>query len=390
MKKYWKAITLCALTVLIIGSFYIQKGLAVETGLKVNFETVMGDESELDHLSFNANYEKANTYHNLEVTSEETVDANRMSLLENLNRAYSNPVYKRLVEEYRGFMRGKVISPENYYEDENIVAYASVDAESAMNFTMEIDVLNKVTGKNTTFELDFPEKGKYNWAFVAEVQFIGEKLKVFVRGSAGNSEIILATVNIEEQKLEKSELLLSSDGNWMDTSIIDDNYLSIDYKRYILFHVRDQGESTEDTNKEITNKSLMVYDLEKDELKAVPDLEGVQSMVYSSSIDDSILFIPVQTEKGVEIHQYDLEKGKWGDIIAFDLTSEKAKGPFEPYMNLTNGKFYMVNAVEEGHALLIGDIKSGKVLYEGILRVEKAGELQSDYRLYISGLKVDR
>lgn len=395
MIRYWKIITLCTFTVVIIGSFYIQTGLAEKTDIKIIFETIRGAEVELEDLSISAEYEKSNIYQSLRFTTKETLNVNKLSLLESLNGAYTIPIYKKLVEEYKRFMRGKVVSPENYYEDENVVAYAAIETESTRKFAFEIDVLNKASGKNTAFKVDFPEKEKYNWLNVAKVQVIEGKLKVFVRGSAENSEMILATFDILEQKLEKSKLLLSSSDNWLNIRLLHD-YQSIGYERYVLFYKENQGgtseeaRSTMDADSERTNTELMVYDLVSDELKSVKSPEDVQSMLYSASIQDATLLIPSKSKEGIEIHPYDIEKEQWGDTIKFDMTSQKVEGPYESYMKLTDGKFYVVSAEENGHALLIGDITTGKVLYEGVLKVEKDGKLQSDYRLYINGLKVDR
>lgn len=393
MKRYWKIISLSMLTVFIIGTFYIQTSIAAKTDLKITFETLSGDEAELEHLSFSADYEKANIYQSLRFSEEETVDLNKLSLLESLNRAYSNTLYKRLVEDYKGFMRGKMVSPENYYEDEHVLAYVEINVESSMKLAYEIDVFHKASGKNTAFKVDFPEKEKYNWANVAMVQVIEGKLKVFVRSSTEVSEMILATFDIGEQELEKSELLFSTSGdNWWDGRIIRD-YQSIGYERYILFDFSNQGtefaqETSKDMEDEKANTELMLYDLEKEEFRKIGNLDKAQARVDASTIYNSTLYIPSQVEEGIEVNQYDIEKQTWGEKIKFDVTSSKKGQIFQPYIKLINDKFYMVSAGEDGHTLLIGDTTSGNVRYEGVLKVKKDGEVQSKYHLYINELEV--
>ncbi|HCX47738.1 MAG TPA: hypothetical protein DG757_01570 [Bacillus sp. (in: Bacteria)] len=395
MKRYWKIISLCVLTVLILGFFYIQSGLAAKEDIKVEFEKVSGNQAELEKILFYGDYEIGNIYQSLHFTNQETIDINQLSLLQSLNRELSSPYYKKLVKEYRSFMRGKIFTTNSFYEDEKILAYAELDYQSAKKSSFDIDVLDKKSGETTSIKLDLPEKEKYNWADVSEVQAIDGKLKVFVRGFqvTGTSEINLYTFDIDKEKLEENEVLLSTsekENNWSDIRMIN-SYQSSGYERYILFNIETQQvETYEDEssmemkdNLETANKELIIYDIETGKTNKMVTDDEMIGFLDAASVYDSTLFIPIQVENRFEINQYDIEKQVWGKKITFDVPVSKDEASSGPYMKLMNGKFYLIHAAKNEHTLLIADVATGKVLYEGVLTVKKDGVEQSDYRLYI-------
>lgn len=400
MKRYWKIISLCMLTVLIIATFYIQAGFAAKEDIKVEFETLSGDDTELEQISFHGEMKKGNLYQSSIFSEKDTVNLNNMSFFGTLNGAYLNPTYKRLVEEHKGFMRGKIVSTENYYEDVNLLAYAEIEVESAGRLSFEIDVLNKQSGKNNSFNADFPEKGKYDWANVAEVQARDGKLHVLVRCFGnGTNEINIATFNLNDQKLEKIESIHSTNEDknyWSDIRIIS-NYRTIGYERYIMFYDEKQPKefAYEESSMEIDNENmdttLMVYDIETNELQEVPKLKETLGSIHSSSIHDSVLYVPSQSEDGFVANQYNIENQAWGDKVHFDWSHAMGENASGTFTKLINGKYYIVSAKENGpHHLLIWDVSTGKIAYEGLIKVKEDGQILSDYRLYIFELILDQ
>lgn len=397
VKRYWKIFTLGLLTVFIIGFFYIQSGLAAKKDIKVEFEKISGDENEVENIYFYANYEIGDIYQSLQISNKETVDRSQFSLLQSLNRDYSAPVYKKLVEKHKSFMRGKNNMPESFYEDENILAYVDLSNKSERKFSLDIDVLSKKTDERTSIQLEFPEKGKYNWVNVAEVQSINSKLKIFVRGFKpdGSTDILLYTFNIEKQEIEKSEVILSTgeiEKQWSDIRIINDSQ-SIEYEKYFLFNVETQevryeGEpSMEKEGTTVFSNKLVAYDIENGQVKNIEIPEGKNSILDLSSIHGTTLYVPSQMESKYEINQYDLEKEVWGEGVKFNIPASKEGYPSQPYVKIENGKLYMISATKDGYTLLISDATTGKVFYEGLLKVKKDGKIQPNNRLYIHDME---
>ena len=72
MKRYWKIISVCLITLIVIGTFYIQSSFATNEHLKIEFEKVNGNKGEVKNLVLYGDYFVGNLYQPLQITSEET------------------------------------------------------------------------------------------------------------------------------------------------------------------------------------------------------------------------------------------------------------------------------------------------------------------------------
>lgn len=398
MKRYWKIISLSMLTVLILGGFYIHSALAADKGIRVLFEKVSGDEAEIENLEFYADLNMNDVYHYLQVSNKETVDVNQQSVFRSLNHSYSIPAYKKLVEEYKGFMRGKMFSPGRFYVDEKIVAYAGIHGEPARKSVFHIDVLNKTTDETNSFKVNLPEREVYRWTDVTEVQVFDGKLKVLVRGFLidGTTEFKLYQFSIDDNKLEKSEVLLSTtpeENNWSDIRVIhNDN--SLEKQKYILFYIETQNmqsvdeEFAKEINPEVAKRELLIYDIESDQIEELVFEQERLGQLDSASVYGGVLFMPTQMEGSFEINRYDLENKVWGETLSFQTGVQKKEYSSTPYLQVIKGKFYLISVEDNGHTLIIGDATTGKILYEGLLKLQVNGKNQSGHRLYINRIDI--
>lgn len=390
MKRYWKIISLCIVMVIVIGSFYIQSSLATQEKVKIEFEKVSGNEDEVKNLILQANYAVGNLHQSLQVSVKETINLNNQSPLQKLTQINASPVIKELVENYRSFMRGKDLSANNFYEDENLLVYASI-MESYRNPSFDIEVLNKKSEETTPIQLELPPNDNYGWLDVVEVQAIGGKLKVFARGfrTDGGVDLNVYTFDIDEQELVNNELLLSEltvENGWSHLSIINDFY-STKPEKYLLikmnvyknveeFNVQNNGRP------EIVSHEVIVYNIEQNQSQKLNIPDEMLDSLDSSTISDSTIFIPSQLESGYEVSQYDIETEKWGNKIAFDLPDTK-NGHNSPFMKLMNGKIYLIHSTGNDYSILISDLTTGESLYEGKLKVKNTDGDQKHDRLYI-------
>ena len=165
MKRYWKLMILSFITVIVIGTFYISAGWAEKTDLTIEFEKVNGNEEELKDLTFYGEYLVGNMYQSLQFTTEETINRNDISFIEQLSPEYNAPIFKELIKNHKRFMRGKEISPSYYYEDENVLVYASFkgdfDPSPNRDVDFDIEVLDKKTEETISFKSDVPFLEKY-------------------------------------------------------------------------------------------------------------------------------------------------------------------------------------------------------------------------------------
>ncbi|MEH6906801.1 hypothetical protein [Neobacillus drentensis] len=394
MKRYWKIISVCIVTVMVIGTFYIQSSLAAKENVKIEFEKVSGNEDELKNVIFYGDYTVGNLFQSLQMTNKETTNLNNQSLFQQLKRNYTVPVLKKLIEQHRTFMRGKELTPNYFYENENLVAYASIKAKK-----FDIEILNKKSEETTSIQLAVPKKGIYSWIEVLDVQVSERNLKVITRGfrTEGGNDLNGYTINLDERKLVKDGRIYTvpAAGNgWSDINMINDSH-SIQSERYLLFktdtyedkQVPAEGEMVMEGAPNLVANEVMVYDIEKNQLKklVVPD-EIRGTLGDSSTIFHSTIYIPSPSERGLEVNTYDIEKEKWGKKLIVDLPDNKEdKGA--PYIKVIKGKIYIILSNKNNSAISIRDLKTGLSLYEGKLRVKNMGEGQKDIRLHVNEIE---
>ncbi|MEH7130326.1 hypothetical protein V7103_19215 [Neobacillus drentensis] len=394
MKRYWKIISVCIVTVMVIGTFYIQSSLAAKENVKIEFEKVSGNEDELKNVIFYGDYTVGNLFQSLQMTNKETTNLNNQSLFQQLKRNYTVPVLKKLIEQHRTFMRGKELTPNYFYENENLVAYASIKAKK-----FDIEILNKKSEETTSIQLAVPKKGNYSWIEVLDVQVSEGNLKVITRGfrTEGGNDLNGYKINLDERKLVKDERIhtVPAAGNgWSDIIMINDPH-SIQSEKYLLFktetyedkQVPAVGEMVMDGAPNLVANEVMVYDIEKNQLKkiVVPD-ETRGTLSDFSTIFHSTIYIPSQSERGLEVNTYDIEKEKWGKKLIVDLPYNK-EDEGAPYIRIMNGKIYIIHSTTNGSNISIRDLKTGVSLYEGKLKVKNTGEGQKDIRLHVNEIE---
>jgi hypothetical protein len=349
------------------------------------------NEEELKNVILYGNYTVGTLFQSLLITNKETINLNNQSLFQELTRNHTVPVLKKLVEQHRTFMRGKELTPNNFYEDENLVAYASIKAKD-----FDIEILNKNTEEATSIQLAVPKKGNYAWMEVVDVQVAGGNLKVITRGfrREGGNDLNGYTINIGEQKLVKDEMIHTTPGvesGWSDIIMIND-LNSIQSEKYLLFkteayedkQVPAEGEMVLDGEPKLVTNEVVVYDIEKNQLKelVVPD-EISGTLGDFSAIFHSTIFIPSQSAGRLEVNTYDIEKEKWGKKLTVDLPYNK-EDEGAPYIKLMNEKIYIIHSTNNGQSIFIRDIKTGESLYEGKLKVKNTREGQNDYPINVN------
>lgn len=398
MKRYWKSILLCSLSIIVIGTFYIQSSFADQTNIQIEFEKVKGDENEVKDLILYSDYAVGNLYQSLKVTSEETIDQNQQSFLQRMTTGRFAPVFKDLMKEHKGFLRGKDLSPANFYENENLLAYAGLKGDSneysMSNIQFDIHIFDKKSGETIGFRSDVREKEKYSFMNVEDVQVINGELKAMVRGFGihGGEDLRDYTFNIDEQKFVKDETIVSSqttEKRWTDLRIIHDfnsiqpqNHFLIFTETYEAQNVQGNGEMISyDDEPKLVEKEAFVFHIDKNQLKKLEIPEGLAVSNESYSIVDSAIFVYNLSANGVEVNQYDMVKEEWGNPLTFELPLSASKEN-QPYIKFMNGKMYLIGLTSNGRTLFIGDVKTGESLYEGNLNVKNQRDVHKEYQLY--------
>lgn len=396
MKRYWKTISLCIAAFIIIGTFYIQSSNAKEN-TKIEFEKVSGNQDEVNNLLLYASYRVGNLSQSLNISSKETTNLENQSLIQLLT-LHNKSVLQQLVKEHKNFMRGKELLGNNFYEDEELLVYASIKNEDAYDlkndFTFEIEVLNKRLNKTVSTQLDVPIKENYGWVDVVDVQVFDNELKIVTRGfeTQGGNDLSVYSFELDGLKLVNNENIVSApivENGSSDIRIINDFY-SIQPEIYLLIKIetyKDQevegdGDTVQhpDAGPELVANEVIVYNMQKNLIEKITVPEHLS--IDSSSIFDSTIFIQSQSGNGIDVSQYDIEKKEWVKELSFDFLETK-DGKEDSYIKLMEGRIYKVSSGKNEPTIYIGNLTTGKTLYEGKLKFINPRDGQMNGRLTI-------
>ena len=404
MKRYWKLMILSFITVIVIGTFYISAGWAEKTDLTIEFEKVNGNEEELKDLTFYGEYLVGNMYQSLQFTTEETFNRNDISFIEQLSPEYNAPIFKELIKNHKRFMRGKEISPSYYYEDENVLVYASFkgdfDPSPNRDVDFDIEVLDKKTEETTSFKSDVPFLEKYQWLNIDDVQVVHDELKLVVQGHGmkdGTDDLRVYTFDMKEQLLVGNEPIATADSKEntrTDIRLLNELYSTIQPQKFYVIHkeiyetqnARNEGDAvTYEGEPKVVGNEVLVYNIENNEVKQLENPNEMIESFYRSSILESSMYTFTQSDHIIEVNHYNFAKEEWAEKQTFH--SEQAKtSDNEPFVQLMNGKIYIISSTNNGYTLLIGDLNTGKSLYEGKLHVKNQKEDPQRYQLYFNDI----
>ncbi|MEQ2525074.1 hypothetical protein WMO40_00060 [Bacillaceae bacterium CLA-AA-H227] len=391
MKRYWKILVLSIATLIVIASFYIQSSLAAKDTIQIEFDTISGSEDELKGLTIHGDYGTGNLTKNfVHEVNGETILLNNRSVIEELTTDINSHIMKKLIEEHRNFMRGKDLFPDYFFENESLVVYAGVKRDykfNSIDFSFDIDVLDKKSNEIKSIPLDLPDTETYGWYDVVDVEVVDGQIILLTRSSLvnGGEEVNEYTFDLENQKLLSTEKLISTirtDNSWTELSVIHDS--SIDPEKYILFKTSTLKDVEKDGYfvQEVTGNEVQVYNIETKQLKKIDFPDELVDAIDLSTIIDSTLYVSSRVDSGLELSQYDLEKDEWGEKKAVDLPKYK-NGYESMYTNLMNGKIYTAYLTDEGYELYIGDLRTGKSLYEGKIKVSNTSSKTDELYIHL-------
>ncbi|BAQ09139.1 hypothetical protein OXB_0667 [Bacillus sp. OxB-1] len=395
MKRYWKIISICLVTLLVIGTFYTHSSFAANKLVEIEFEKVSGNEDEVKNIMIDGVYWN-HMSQPIHITNGENKDPNHQSFLQKLDRIHVPPMFDKLVKQQKNFMRSKDLVSTNFFEDENLLAYANVTSKTyvhpAKDLSFDIEVLNKETKESTALRIDVPEREDYVWMQVEAVQVVGGELKVITQGyrkdSKGEYQFHVYTIDVEEGKLVSDNIIASTPtvkNGWSDMQVINNvepfqrfNYLLIRIEAFEEELVQSDGQPT------TVASEYLVYNIEKNRSEKLVGPDDILATIDgASTIINSTIYVPSQAANGLEVNRYDIETGKWDEKLTFDLPDSTGEEQTS-YSKVMNGKIYIVYATSSGQALIISDLPTGESLYEGKLKLKHQQEDHQDFQLYIN------
>lgn len=403
MKKYWKSIVILISIVLSLGTFYVNSALSAEDYPEYDIETLSGDPKEIESLVLDGTYmvstfaDYVNT--DLKITSSGST-YNNPSFFDRIMSFYP-AVIEELQEKHRSFMRGKHVIVNQYFEDNNFLAYANVDQKISSlgtnSFNFELSVLNKEADQVNSFELKVPDEGALHYILVEDVQLIAGKMYVITRNMIENKEEKhIYEIDVVDQKIIDHEAILQFSHSEQNVNshvlIIESNPLAANDQIFLVKTEDTVEEDIESSRVIDSNQEIYSYDLAEKEIETVnvPGLSlDENQLIY---VEESTLYFTRMEEQELIITPYQLGEDQLEQEIRIPLQAGTAYEPFQaPIIKVEEDKIYVVstqiNADSKGYVAVV-DLNSGKTLFHGQIALDLASDEQKKYELYINDIYI--
>lgn len=408
MKRYWKFISLVTVIIVVFSVFYIHISQARSNVPEMSIKYISGDETLIEDLQIYIWYQDENNSRDLILSEDELILREPSSYLSMILQDFYPPAIKQLQSNYRSFMRDKQDMATNFFENEDIVAYANMKIDyiftgiDAYDFTFEIEVLNKDTEKVNKFTVPVPKKEKYNHLFIEDVQLANEnELKVITQNMLIDSgkgyelsfylnhdEIHVYTFDLMKQTIVNDEIVNTVDvnveGNLSYETMIIDHVDDIGPKDYIIFNELIREVNLDEDghyDEQLVDNHLIVYHVETGEQKVLQLPEKIREQ-YSPNIynnNGNFIYFESFTPDQYEVIIYNVEQEEIEFEQAFEI--DKPDNNSDGYNEYGGTKYfvydelvYMIKTVplmnKEGF-IQVRDIYSGDLLYEGQLVIDE-------------------
>lgn len=379
MKKYWQLLLIVVVILATVSVHYIQVASAPNQTYKLTFEKISGDDKYVDSLKIEGYYETGNTSKRVILTKDE------VEIESSLLYDYTTLTMKELIDNHKAFMRGKMRSASNFYEDDAYLIYAEEpeepwDLKEGDTVTFNIDVLNKNEDKTDSFSVSSKLTKPVSWISVYNTILVNNELKLITTHSQnnGDNELHLVTIDLKKQQLLSDTILDTSQSTEKIRSYFNtyNDYENFGQEKYYVYSI--------DTFNEVppynlNSKQFKVINIETNELTDLEVPENVLSESSMSAVDNNYLVISNRVGEDLVLYRYNIGQKRWLEPITVTApiiaTTRGRVINDDPYtMQVTNGKIYLFNEVDEGFLLRIFDIETNESLYEGILKRKDANQ----------------
>lgn len=385
MKRYWKTILLSTFIVVTFGVLYISQQAAENDLPELELVTINGDEEITENLVIYGNYRLDPLMEPFELSDEGMMYFRNVSYLERLGGFYHNPVLERLIEEERGFMRGKEDYIEHLFENNEVIA--QVEPLGVKQFG--VDILDKTSGNVQSFSTEIPEQ-EFHQLYVREVQLLDGTLFVIT----GNMNVDVQDVHVYEIDLQNETIgnhysiaELSSDNYTTDLNF----YFDISPQEYYVVRIDDVERDEQLQYEEIVDTEILVHqlstretetiELPEDLLKGSHDPPGDVVPEGNFSVGEEHIHFFYFSDEGLVLQSYHLANKKLGEASTIPLdTTGIVEGVYPFGKNL-----YVISKGKRKHddRKLIGiDLVNADVIYEGKIAVKQVSPDIGNFEIY--------
>ena len=418
MKRYSHMFLIAIVAVAGISVFYIKSAQSASGLPQFMIERQSGDRSEMKHVKVFADYLMAGKYDRVELTTTGTTYASNGSFLNRMNNLNGQlpEKLKHMQDEYHGFMRGKR-DYLSFFENREVVVYATVPIDAMIDtkkdFQFQVALLNKKDEKQSSYEISIPNQTKFSQIYVEDVQMIDEQLFVTttntVRQKSGDdsysAEYHIYTIDLSKNKTVKDKTILAN--NDSDGPIHTNVYKvrQVEEMQSNSFVIFNEGTTKEmpfkdgSTTSEKMNQKIVLYNLENEKKEEITGIEkGLKTKnAELNSYNQTYLYFTENQPDGVKVMAYNFKRHaleeefvvplRMDNQVDDGMSSEDRSTENGPVITINGHKIYMLTPFKKNAEIAISDLRTGKLLYKGIVKPEK-NDQNKGYELSTNGLEV--
>lgn len=369
MKKYLPVTVTFFISIFVIGYMYISHVIANQEAIYL--KTVRGDDLEVKKIVLDFSIWNDDLYKPARLEDGRVQMMNHFSLWYFLTGAERSPEINNLIQKERHFMRGKSLGNENFFENEEYLAYVNVhythrlevenkgrpDEYEYYHYFPElvVDVLEKETKKQWAFTLDVPDDEAISFLRVEDVQMIGGELKVLARlNPLEDTEYYqIYTIDFTLEKITDSTKIDTPDVQ--EIVFLVNNPMNLKPENYYVF----SAYTMEEEGSSAQTEHYYLFNLETEDLTELHlDFESFGQPVTLQN--DTVYF--VNQENGLEVIAYDIKTENTESIVFLDV---KANDGFATVC-YEDSKYFVTSWEDENTIqIFVVDGQSGELLYEG-------------------------
>lgn len=414
MTKYWKTIGLLMIIILGIGTFYIYKQVAGNPFPEFVIEKQNGDRNEIAPVTVEGQFRNERTFDDVRITGTSTSYGRDLSYLDVYRHSsFSTDMVHNLQQKYWNFMRGKNNS-FGFYEDEALLVYADTNPDYSSfkeDFQFEISILNKNDNKSHTFKADVPNDEHIVFSDVVEVQRVNDQLYVFTNNELNSeneetTEMRVYEFNIDTKKMVDHKAIVEKVN---EGDVNTDSYLlsEVDSKGkhdYAVFRSRKTKETVDDDGEEaeeVLAEELIVYSIDNGETKMLDVPDEVRHFDNVEMIfDETTLYFISKSKKELTVQSYDLKSDEIIEQYTIEIPEpdtshantkniDVAADDNYPNVEIKNDTLYMVTGSSGDVMVLVANIDTGEVLYNGVVQLKSDEAGVDNFKLDVHRLTVD-
>ncbi|OIK10511.1 hypothetical protein [Bacillus sp. MUM 13] len=407
MKKYWKTSLIIAALVICIPVYYVQSAQSADRLPQYKINPEEGGAEYIRPVVLEGSYLNGSIAEPVDITAHGTVYTGKLSFFESLKKSGANSKnIKNLQSKYYNFMRGKN-QESNFYEDSNKLVYADVTggySGDSNDITFKVSQLEKNNESVTSIKMPVPDRNKYNYIYVSEVQSIGSKIDVVtvnsvdLREGGSAEEIHLYTFDMDKRKLLDDKTILDTKGETKNMIVSlekareademgPDNYLV--FKKVSTEQIPRKDGGTEDGKTKI---DWFVFNLKENiQVKTrIPKELASDNERFPAYHDGSVLYFFLEKDQVLHVYQYDAAKSPQPAEIAIPLGEKDARvisiavDKDKVFAAAISGE----NLDGKGKYLIAADLKSGKQVFKGSIIEGKDNKIAGGY-LQLDGIRIE-